>query len=77
MQGYFVSRLYTTQYPSKYWYVPVFILLRDGEVIGGSVPFVVVDFSEPILMHLMSIKACKWQVPLLLTMYLVVCTSIK
>ena len=52
-------------------------MLRDGEVIGGSVLFVVADFSEPILKHVLSIKACKWQVPLLFTMFLFVCISFK
>ena len=48
--------------------MPVFLLMRDGGVFGGSVLFVVVDFSKPILTHVLSIKACKWQVSLLLTM---------
>ena len=30
-------------------------------MIGGSVLFVVVDFSEPMLKHVLSIKVCKWQ----------------
>ena len=78
MQGYFVTvnELYSAQYPTKFWYVPLFLLLRDW-VIGVSVLFVVVDFSEPILTHVLSIKACKWHVPLLLTMYLVVCIGLK
>ena len=48
MQGYFVTvnELYSAQYPTKFWYVPLFLLLRDWV----SVLFVVADFSEPILM---------------------------
>ncbi|CAL8390078.1 unnamed protein product [Gadus morhua 'NCC'] len=31
MQGYFVTvnELYSAQYPTKFWYVPLFLLLRD------------------------------------------------
>ena len=73
MQGYFVTvnELYSTQYPTRYWYVCVFLLLRDGEV-----RLWLWNLASQNL-NVLYITACNWQVPLLLIMAMVVCISFK